>query len=66
MIEMNIKDTNIRPGETPESCYYVPLVRYTHSTGRESTIPAVDELTFGHHQNQRVALLGLGGVSRPT
>lgn len=66
MVEMDLKDTNLRPGETPESCYYVPLVRYTYSTGRESTIPALGEIAFGHDQSPRVALVGLGGVSKPT
>lgn len=66
MVEMNLKDTNLMLGVNPESCYYVPLVRYTHSTRRESTIPTLGEIVFGHDQSQRVALVGPGGVSKLT
>lgn len=66
MVEMNLKGTNLRTGEAQESCYYVPLVRYTHLTGRGSTIPALGEIAFGHDQSQRVALVEPGGVGKPT
>jgi hypothetical protein len=65
MIVINIEETDHSPGETPESCYYAPFVKYTHFTGRESTMRALDEMTFGHDQSQRVELLGLGGVGKP-
>lgn len=65
MLVINITYTDPRLGETSESGYYVPLVNYTRFTGRESTIRALDEMTSGHDQSQKVALVGLGGVSKP-
>src|SRR5690349_11490324 len=50
--------------EIHEPCYYIPFTRNTRFTGRTAILNALEEKFFGPDQNQKVALVGLGGVGK--